>query len=68
MKLHKDITVDVIVAACERRMSSLDDPGFCNACGLECLGVEPDARNYPCESCGETEVFGCEELLIFVVG
>ena len=38
--------------------------GFCKACGAEAYGVEPDARNYTCESCGEPSVFGAEELLM----
>lgn len=38
--------------------------GFCLACGEEADGVEPDARNYTCESCGKPEVFGAEEILI----
>lgn len=38
--------------------------GFCVACGDEAQPVEPDARNYRCESCGEHSVFGAEELLI----
>ncbi len=38
--------------------------GRCRACGEEAEGVEPDARNYECESCGKNEVFGLQELLI----
>lgn len=38
--------------------------GFCLACGEQADGVEPDARNYVCESCGARKVFGAEELLI----
>lgn len=38
--------------------------GFCNNCGEEIYGVEPDARNYHCDGCGENQVFGVEELLI----
>jgi hypothetical protein len=41
-----------------------DNLGFCKACGAEAYGVEPDARNYICESCGLPEVFGAEELLM----
>lgn len=41
-----------------------DSIGFCKACGAETSGVEPDARNYECEVCGERQVFGAEELLI----
>lgn len=39
--------------------------GFCLACGIEVFsGVEPDARKYPCESCGEDMVYGVEELAL----
>ena len=38
--------------------------GFCLACKQKAYGIEPDARNYNCESCGAEEVFGLEELLI----
>lgn len=38
--------------------------GACNACGeMVYDGVEPDARNYECDSCGAMEVFGLQELL-----
>lgn len=64
MKHHPTITEARILEACERRMTSLDDPGFCLACGNEQGGCEPDARNYPCESCGERRVYGAEELAL----
>lgn len=41
-----------------------DNTGFCTACGEQAYGVEPDARNYECESCGAKKVFGAEELLL----
>lgn len=40
------------------------NPGFCMACGSEAGGCEPDARNYRCESCGERDVYGIEELMV----
>jgi hypothetical protein len=64
MKIHQSITEDRIIEACERRMTRLDDPGFCIACGNEQGGCEPDARRYQCEACGDYEVYGAEELLI----
>lgn len=60
----KKLTDNVILEACYRRVASLDNPGFCLICGNEAYGVEPDARNYECESCGAEQVFGCEELLM----
>ena len=38
--------------------------GFCLACGEENDSVEPDARNYECDVCGEDKVFGAEEILL----
>lgn len=63
MELHPDISEDDIIDAVERGMFGLCNPGFCNFCGLEADGCEPDATNYVCESCGEYEVFGAEHLL-----
>ena len=47
-----------------RAVESGDNLGFCKACGAEAYGVEPDARNYSCESCGQHEVYGAEEMLM----
>jgi predicted amidophosphoribosyltransferase len=66
MKMHKSITQDRIIAAVERSMHSLDNPGLCVACGADAEGVEPDARKYECECCGKRAVYGAEELLFMV--
>jgi hypothetical protein len=67
MKLPKNLTVDILLDAAERRMTSLDNPGFCLSCGEERDSCEPDARNYECFECGERKVFGAEELLMYLV-
>lgn len=59
-QLHESITEDRIVEA----VSADDCLGICIVCGEEAYGVEPDARNYKCESCGAREVYGAEEILI----
>ena len=64
MKVHKSITEDRVLDARQRHMSTLDNPGFCLACGEETEGVEPDARKYECESCGENWVYGADELML----
>jgi hypothetical protein len=64
LKLHPSLTEDRIIDACERQMMTLDNPGFCNACGADADGCEPDAREYPCEICGENAVYGAQELLL----
>ena len=38
--------------------------GFCLACGAERDCVEPDARQYECEECGEAQVFGAGEIAL----
>lgn len=63
MKLHPSITSERVAEACEREMTTLDNPGFCIACGEEAEGCEPDARGYECEHCGMRKVYGAEELL-----
>lgn len=67
MKVHKSITIDVLLAAVERRITTLDNPGFCVQCGAESDSCEPDARNYQCDECGANAVFGAEELLLYNV-
>jgi predicted RNA-binding Zn-ribbon protein involved in translation (DUF1610 family) len=57
------VTADQIIDACQAD----DNLGFCIACGAEAYSVEPDARQYECESCGEHQVYGAEELLLYVV-
>jgi hypothetical protein len=64
MRIHQDVTLDRVADAVERAQSSLDNLGFCIRCGAEAEGVEPDARHYECEACGELGVFGAEELLL----
>lgn len=65
--MHPTITPERVADACERHMTSLDNPGFCLACGIDVEGVEPDARRYPCEACGEPQVYGAEELAIMML-
>ena len=64
MKMHPSVTLERVTEAVERQHGSLDNPGFCVKCGGDAEGVEPDARKYGCESCGESGVYGAEELLM----
>jgi hypothetical protein len=64
MNMHKSITTERIMEACERYQQSLDNPGFCITCGAEAEGVEPDAEKYTCEACGAPSVYGAEQILI----
>ena len=60
MKIHPLITPERI----ETAIADDADLGFCVACGADAEGVEPDARKYECEVCGERKVYGAEELAI----
>jgi hypothetical protein len=66
MKLPTNLTRETIIDAAKRGMVTLDSPGFCIVCGHESDGVEPDMRNGPCESCGESAVMGAEELMFWL--
>jgi hypothetical protein len=66
MKMHHSITLEKVLEACERRMTTLDNPGFCIACGNEQEGCEPDARKYECEACGKKAVYGSDELAMML--
>lgn len=56
-------TVVISQARIVLAVESGESIGFCTSCGAERDGVEPDARGYTCESCGEPDVCGAEELL-----
>ena len=53
------VTLEQVISAIE----SGESVGFCIACGAENMGVEPDARKYPCGVCEKNTVYGAEELL-----
>jgi hypothetical protein len=61
-RLYAKLTLDQVMEAAEKN----DGTGFCIACGEEASGVEPDAHEYECESCGAKKVYGAEELLILM--
>lgn len=64
--IHPSITAERLVEAVERAMTTVENPGFCLACGADADDCEPDARQYECESCGEHAVYGAEEILIAI--
>jgi len=57
--MESEVTLEQVLRAVEAD----DNLGFCLACGSEAYGVEPDARECTCETCGEPQVYGAEELL-----
>lgn len=66
MKINPKITSDLVSSACERSTTTLDNPGYCNACGAENDDVEPDAEGNECEICGEPAVYGVELLALMM--
>lgn len=63
---RKEITAVLLAAygSLDRVLESDLDDGVCHNCGHIQLGVEPDARCYPCDACKEDTVFGAEETII----
>ena len=53
-----------VLEAAEESEFGMEAIGFCLGCGAENYGVEPDARGYECEECGESAVFGAPELVL----
>ena len=53
-------TLNQVMTAVE----SDENIGFCLDCGEEHYQIEPDARRYKCEACGEHRVYGAEEILV----
>jgi len=66
-KIHSSITVSRVMEAVEDAEYTLDNPGFCIACGENADGVEPDACEYECEACGQNKVYGAQEILFMMV-
>ena len=64
MRIHESITEDRIIPIVKDCMFGLENTGICLNCGGEQGGCEPDAREYPCESCGECQVYGAEEIML----
>ncbi len=64
MKMHHTLTTSRIIDAAQND----DNTGFCVACGADAYSVEPDARKYECEECGERAVYGAEELILSITG
>lgn len=60
---HDSVTEERVVEA----VSSDDCIGFCLSCGEEACNVEGDARGYTCDACDEPQVFGCQEILLYML-
>lgn len=66
MKPTKQQLLNHAIELVEEMQTNCYSTGLCHACGSEQVGCEPDARNYECENCGESQVFGAEETLIML--
>jgi hypothetical protein len=66
MRMHPSITIDRVLEANQRYDQTLDNPGFCIACGADADGCEPDAERYECEECGRRQVYGAQQLLLIM--
>ena len=57
---------DLVIEEAEESTFGMGSEGFCVRCGASRSGCEPDAREYPCESCGENAVYGACELVFYL--
>ena len=62
MNVRADI-LEQAIEMCHRD----DNEGICLSCGEHAYGVEPDARKYPCEACGQRHVYGAQEIILMGV-
>lgn len=67
MDRHESVTEERVLEMAQSSMFGTCNDGICFACGAEQGGCEPDARNYKCDNCGASEVFGAEEAMIMIV-
>lgn len=63
---HSSITAQRVYEAVVEGMCSTDSPGFCLSCGADADGVEPDARGYTCDVCGDDAVASAQFVLLTV--
>jgi hypothetical protein len=55
----------VTLSMSDYQAASANYEGFCTNCKeITNSNVEPDARRYECECCGERTVYGIEEALL----
>jgi len=52
------------MAQIENAIATKGNVCFCRACGAEQDGCEPDARRYRCETCGQLQVYGGDNLTL----
>jgi hypothetical protein len=62
--VHASVSLPRVLDALDTQLYDLEDPGICLHCGEDAMGVEPDARHYKCEWCGNEAVFGASEILL----
>jgi hypothetical protein len=67
LQLHSSITPQKITELCELAMTTLENPGLCIGCGADHDGIEPDAEENPCDTCGSYQVYGAEQLALLTL-
>jgi DNA-directed RNA polymerase subunit RPC12/RpoP len=63
MQQPTDVSTPIIFPFDEVECALEEYAGFCIKCGEQADGIEPDAREYRCESCGQNSVYGAGEIL-----
>ena len=62
----RHISEIAVINAAEAQMFGTDNPGFCISCGTEHDACEPDMREANCVECKTPNVYGAEELMMYL--
>ena len=62
--VHDTITESRVIEALEADPMSVDEPGFCLACGAAEHVPSPDTHKFFCSDCGAFAVIGANELFM----
>ena len=60
------IGIDQFLQIAENSLTDMESRGYCLECHEEAYGVEPDAARYRCELCGASQVYGVEQIMVYV--
>ena len=58
---YAKVSISLAVSEADWREARGDDLEWCEACGSDHGGREPDVRRYDCEACERRTVFGAED-------
>ena len=58
--------IDQFLLVAQDSLTDMESLGYCLECFAEADGVEPDAERYKCEACGAFQVYGVEQIVLYI--